>query len=27
MTGSDVILEEGPVHFDRWVNEIAEYQL
>lgn len=27
MTDSDVILEEGPVHFDRWVNEIAEYQL
>lgn len=27
MTGSDVVLEEGPVHFDRWVNEIAEYQL
>lgn len=27
MTGSDVILEEGPVHFDRWVNEIAEYRL
>ena len=27
MTGSDVILEEGPVHFNRWVNEIAEYQL
>ena len=27
MTGSDVILEEGPVYFDRWVNEIAEYQL
>ena len=27
MVDSDVILEEGPVHFDRWVNEIAEYQL
>ena len=27
MTGSDVVLEEGPVRFDRWVNEIAEYQL
>ena len=27
MVDSDVILEEGPVHFDRWVNEIAEYEL
>lgn len=27
MVDSDVILEEGPVHFDRWVNEIAEYPL
>ena len=27
MVDSDVILEEGPVHFDRWVNEIAEYAL
>ena len=27
MTGSDVVLEDGPVHFDRWVNEIAEYAL
>ena len=27
MVDSDVILEEGPVHFDRWVNEIAEYKL
>ena len=27
MVDSDVILEEGPVHFDRWINEIAEYSL
>lgn len=27
MTDSDVILEEGPIHFDRWVNQIVEYQL
>ena len=27
MVDSDVILEEGPVHFDRWVNQIAEYSL
>lgn len=27
MVDSDVILEEGPVHFDRWVNQIAEYTL
>ena len=27
MVDSDVILEEGPVHFDRWVNEVAEYAL
>ena len=27
MVDSDVILEEGPVHFGRWVNETAEYAL
>ena len=27
MVDSDVVLDEGPVHFDRWVNEIAEYEL
>ena len=27
MVESDVILEDGPVHFDRWVNETAEYTL
>lgn len=27
MVDSDVILEEGPVHFGRWVNETAEYPL
>ena len=27
MVDSDVILDEGPTHFDRWVNEIAEYRL
>lgn len=27
MVESDVILEDGPAHFDRWVNEIAEYVL
>lgn len=27
MVDSDVILEEGPVHFGRWINQIAEYQL
>lgn len=27
MVDSDVILDEGPTHFDRWVNEIAEYPL
>ena len=27
MVDSDVILEEGPVHFGRWVNETVEYAL
>lgn len=27
MVDSDVILEEGPVHFGRWVNETVEYPL
>ena len=27
MVDSDVILDEGAVHFNRWVNEIVEYQL
>ena len=27
MVDSDVILEEGPVHFGRWVNETVEYEL
>ena len=27
MVDSDVVLDEGPVRFDRWVNEIAEYEL
>lgn len=27
MVESSVILEDGPVRFDRWVNEIAEYTL
>lgn len=27
MVESDVVLEEGKVHFDRWVNEAAEYTL
>ena len=27
MVESSVVLEEGPVRFDRWVNEIAEYTL
>ena len=27
MVDSDVVLEEGPVHFDRWINQIAEYPL
>ena len=27
MVDSDVILEEGPVHFGRWVNETVEYTL
>ena len=27
MTANDVILEEGPVHFDRRITEIQEYTL
>ena len=27
MVDSDVVLEEGKTHFDRWVNEIVEYAL
>lgn len=27
MVDSDCVLDEGPVHFDRWINEIAEYTL
>ena len=27
MVDSDVVLEEGEVHFDRWINEIQEYEL
>ena len=27
MVDSDVILDEGAVHFNRWVNESVEYRL
>ena len=27
MVDSDVLLDEGPTHFDRWVNAVVEYTL